>query len=71
MTKIKPRKIPAETVCRLVKVIITTNIPVNRMAERLEGNIGKYAVVGSVTAGGERSEGWVGINPCEFFPWHR
>jgi hypothetical protein len=41
--------------------VITTSIPVNRMARRLEGNIGKYAVVGSVTARGERWEGRVGI----------
>jgi hypothetical protein len=29
---------------------ITTNIPVKRMATRLEGNIGKCVVVGSITA---------------------
>jgi hypothetical protein len=61
----KPSKKPTETVCRLVKVIITTNIPVKRMAGRLEGNIGKYAVVGSVTAG----VGLGGVNPWDFFPW--
>jgi hypothetical protein len=30
--------------------VITTNNTVNRMDRRLEGNVGKYAVVGSVTA---------------------
>jgi hypothetical protein len=30
----------------------TTNIPVNRIARRLEENIGKYAGGGSETAGG-------------------
>jgi hypothetical protein len=34
-----------------VKLIITS-IPVNIMARRLEGNIGNYAVVASVTVGG-------------------
>jgi hypothetical protein len=48
---------------------ITTNIPVNRMATRLEGNVGKCAVVVSVTARGYRWEGWVGIGPWDFFPW--
>jgi hypothetical protein len=33
--------------------VINTNIPVNRMARRLEGNIGKYAVNSSgLTSGG-------------------
>jgi hypothetical protein len=31
-------------------VIVITNIPVNRIAEQLEGNIGKYARRGNVTA---------------------
>jgi hypothetical protein len=35
---------------------ITTSIPVNRMDRRLEGNIGKCAVVGSVTTQGEYRE---------------
>jgi hypothetical protein len=48
-SKSKPNKKSSEAGSKPVKVI-TPNIPVNRMARRLEGNIGKYAVVGSVTA---------------------
>jgi hypothetical protein len=47
----KPSKKPAEGGGKPVKVI-TTNIPVNRMARRLDRNIRKYAVVVSVTARG-------------------
>jgi hypothetical protein len=36
--------------------VVTTNILWKRMARRLEGNIGKYDVVGSVTARGEYTE---------------
>jgi hypothetical protein len=43
--KSKPSKKPGAAGDKLMKVI-TTNIPVNRTARRLEGNIGKYAVVG-------------------------
>jgi hypothetical protein len=50
-SKRKPRKKPAEAGGKLVKAI-TTNIHVNRMATRLEGNIGKYGVVGIVRLGG-------------------
>jgi hypothetical protein len=49
--KSKPSKKPAEAGSKLVKVT-TTNNPVNRMDRRLEGNIRKYAVLGSVTTRG-------------------
>jgi hypothetical protein len=38
---------------------VITNIRVNRMVRRLEGNIGKYA--------GGRCGG--GVEPWDFFPW--
>jgi hypothetical protein len=38
--------------------VITTNIPVNRMAEWLEGNTGEYSGEGSVTAQGRCEGGW-------------
>jgi hypothetical protein len=66
--KSKPSKKPAEAGRKIVKPT-TTNIPVNRMARRLDGNIGKCAVVGSVTARGYRWEGWVGIAAWDFFTW--
>jgi hypothetical protein len=48
-SKSKPNKKPTEAGGKPVKAI-TTNIPVNRTARRLERNIGKHAAVGSVTA---------------------
>jgi hypothetical protein len=41
---------PAEVDDKTEKAF-TTNIPVNRMAGRFEGNVRKCAVVGSVAAG--------------------
>jgi hypothetical protein len=67
-SKSKPSEKPAEADCNPIKAIIT-NISVNRTVRRLEGNVGKYAVVGSVTVRGERWEAWVGVNPWDFFPW--
>jgi hypothetical protein len=54
----KPSEMPPEAGGKSVKVI-GTNIPVKRM----EGNIGKCAVVGSGTARGRRWEGRVGVDP--------
>jgi hypothetical protein len=48
-----------------MKVIIT-NIPVNRMATQLEGNVGKYAAVGrerNISTVMLERGGW------DFFPW--
>jgi hypothetical protein len=67
-SKRKPTKKPAEAGSKIVKPT-TTNNPVNRMARRLEGNIGKYAVVGSILARGYSWEGWLGIDAWDFYPW--
>jgi hypothetical protein len=56
-SKSKPTKKPAQAGGEPEKAI-TTNIPVNGKARRMEGNVGEYAVVGSVTLGGS-----VGIFP--------
>jgi hypothetical protein len=55
LSKCEPSSKPDEASGKLV-MIITTNIPMKRMARRLEGNMGKCAVVGSVTARGEHRE---------------
>jgi hypothetical protein len=47
--KTNPSKEPTEAGSKLVNAV-TTNIHVNRKARRLEGNIGKYFVVGGVKA---------------------
>jgi hypothetical protein len=44
--------------------VVATNIPVNKMAGRLEGIVRTYVVGGSV---GDRGECWEGGR--EFFPW--
>jgi hypothetical protein len=67
-SKSEPSQKPAEAGGEPVKAI-TTNIHVNRKARRLDWNVGEYAVVGSVTAGGENWEGRVGINTWDFIPW--
>jgi hypothetical protein len=51
----KPSTKPGDAGSKPMKVS-TANIPVNRIPRRFEGNIGKYAVVGSVTAEGEYRE---------------
>jgi hypothetical protein len=54
-SKSKPSKKPAEAGGKPMKVV-NTNIPVSSTARRLKGNIGKYAVVWSVTTRGEYRE---------------
>jgi hypothetical protein len=61
----RPSRKPTEACGKLV-MAVTTNIPIYRMARRLEGNAGKYVEVGSITAQ-QFWEGLVGIKPWEFF----